>query len=70
MKFISATNLNRKSGAAKRTCPGVPWRNLRCAIRVPHIYGSTTTLPLSSSTPHIRYFTRTVGSTDNPGRNK
>ena len=33
---------------AKPTCPGVPWRNLLCAIRVPRIYRSTTTFPLSS----------------------
>jgi hypothetical protein len=32
----------------KPTCPGVPWRDLRCAIRVPQIYRSTTTFPLSS----------------------
>jgi hypothetical protein len=29
MKFANATNLNRKSGGAKPTCPGVPWRDLR-----------------------------------------
>src|ERR1700757_4670999 len=30
---------------AKPTCPGVPWRNLLCAIRVPRIYRSTNYLP-------------------------
>jgi hypothetical protein len=29
MKLANATNLNRKSGGAKPTCPGVPWRDLR-----------------------------------------
>ena len=29
----------------KPTCPGVPWRDLRCAIRVPRICRSTATLP-------------------------
>jgi hypothetical protein len=29
MKFANATNLNRKSGGAKPTCPGLPWRDLR-----------------------------------------
>jgi hypothetical protein len=29
MEFANATNLNRKSGGAKPTCPGVPWRDLR-----------------------------------------
>jgi hypothetical protein len=36
MNFANATNLNRKSGGAKPTCPacpgvpwGLPWRDLR-----------------------------------------
>jgi len=27
------------------TCPGVPWRNLQCAIRVPHSCRCTTIIP-------------------------
>jgi hypothetical protein len=30
MKFINATKIDRKFG--KPTCPGVPWRDLRCAL--------------------------------------
>jgi len=29
MKFANAINLNRKSGGAKPTRPGVPWRDLQ-----------------------------------------
>jgi hypothetical protein len=47
LSFLSS-RLPRRAVGAKPTCPGVPWRDLRCAIRVPQIYRSTTTIPLSS----------------------
>jgi hypothetical protein len=31
MRFANATKLHRKSGGAKPTCPGVPWRDLQFA---------------------------------------
>ncbi len=29
MRSVSATKFNRKSGGAKPTCPGAPWRDLQ-----------------------------------------
>jgi hypothetical protein len=29
MRSVNATKFHRKSGGAKPTCPGVPWRDLQ-----------------------------------------
>ena len=47
LSFLSS-RLPRRAVGAKPTCPGVPWRDLRCAIRVPHICRSTPLYLLSS----------------------
>jgi hypothetical protein len=29
MRFVNAIKFHRKSGGAKPTCPGLPWRDLQ-----------------------------------------
>jgi hypothetical protein len=43
------TTLSFLSFRAQTACPGLPWRNLLCAFRVPHIYRSKPLSRLSSS---------------------